>query len=50
MLDPKHTSPGPRFKKIKKIGEGTYGTVTKVYDKKLNIFIAVKKIKFYDQD
>lgn len=39
---------GPRFEKIKKVGEGTYGCVTKVFDKKDKIFIAIKKMKFKD--
>jgi serine/threonine protein kinase len=37
-----------RFEKIKKIGEGTYGSVSKVFDNKLKKIIAVKKIKFQD--
>jgi len=37
-----------RFEKIKKIGEGTYGSVIKVFDTQLNIFIAIKKLKFQE--
>lgn len=41
---------GKRFEKIKKVGEGTYGSVTKFYDHKENIFIAIKKLKFQDDE
>jgi serine/threonine protein kinase len=34
-----------RYKKMEKIGEGTYGSVVLVFDHQLNKTIAVKKIK-----
>jgi len=39
-----------RYKKVKNLGEGAYGTVTKVYDYKEKQFIALKKIKITNQD
>ena len=38
--------PGKRFEKVKKIGYGTYGSVTKAFDTHLNDFVAIKKLKF----
>lgn len=39
-----------RFTKIKKIGEGSYGTVNQVYDNHLQCYRALKKIKFVEDD
>jgi serine/threonine protein kinase len=36
--------------KEKKLGEGTYGVVTKVYDLRKNKYVALKKIKLSQQD
>lgn len=43
-------APKKRFEKIKKIGEGTYGSVSKVFDNKLKKIIAVKKLKFQEDE
>lgn len=40
--------PAKRFEKIKKIGEGTYGSVIKALDKQQNHFVAIKRLKFQE--
>ena len=39
-----------RYEKIKKLGEGAYGSVTKVFDHEQNCMKALKKIKFTNED
>ena len=39
-----------RYDKIKKLGEGAYGCVNKVYDHESKTIKALKKIKFTNED
>ena len=39
-----------RYEKLKKLGEGAYGSVTKVYDHEEKCFKALKKIRFTNED
>lgn len=39
-----------RYEKIKKLGEGAYGSVNKVYDHQDKCIKALKKIKFTNED
>lgn len=39
-----------RYEKIKKLGEGAYGSVTKVFDHETQTIRALKKIKFTAED
>lgn len=39
-----------RYKKLDKLGEGTYGTVYRATDLKTNKTVAIKKIKLLDQN
>jgi cyclin-dependent kinase 2 len=39
-----------RYKKIEKIGEGTYGIVYKALDLKTEKYVALKKIRLFDDE
>lgn len=41
---------GRQYKKLEKIGEGTYGKVYKAWAEDLNCFVALKKIKLEHSD
>jgi serine/threonine protein kinase len=41
---------GCRYKKIEKIGEGTYGVVYKAIDLKTEKFVALKKIRLFEDE
>ncbi len=41
---------GLRYKKIEKIGEGTYGVVYKAIDLKTEKFVALKKIRLFEDE
>ena len=49
-MDKEKESTRNRYEKIKKLGEGAYGSVNKVYDHQTKCVKALKKIKFTNED
>ena len=39
-----------RYKKLEKLGEGTYGVVFKAFDQVFKQFVALKKVRLENED